>query len=162
MSDESSAPRPQGRWVRTRLAQRAGRYAARMGPTKQLARAVDLSDRRIRQIRDGSCPGVPQRTLEWIDRTAADPRTNPYPLVTMILERIHEQRAAAGTGRPWEELCDAETRQQGKVDLLQLRIRGVHNRLALEEFCELATDKVTILLEMVGAARAKIARGDVS
>jgi hypothetical protein len=157
----TAPPKPPkgGRWLRTRLNARAGQYTAQVGPTKQVARAVKLSDRRIRQIRDGSCPGVPQKILDWIDALADDPRTNPYPVAVMILDRIHERIAMAGTVRPWEELTEAETRAQGAVDLLQIRAERDRSPAVLEALIDAAGKEAALLLEIMGCARAELARG---
>lgn len=145
--------------MRTRLDQRAGEYTARTGATKQVGRAVKLSARRIRQIRDASCPGAPQKTLEWLDGLAADRACDPLPLIEMLLVRVYERRAAAGAGRPWEAICADETRAQGCLDLIQLCARGERTPEKMERLMDAAGEHVHRLLELIGAAHAELAGG---
>jgi hypothetical protein len=82
------------RWTRAQIHARAGRYSDQCGAPKQVAQAVSLSPRRLRQIRAGDPGGVPQQMVDWLDALCDAAKTNPYPLLVMLLERIHERMAA--------------------------------------------------------------------
>lgn len=162
--DEGRKGRRGPRWpsvkdprARERDSERAGRYAAACGIPKKQAAAVGLGERRLQQITSGSHPGIPQKMQDWVDRLV-DAGLDPRPLVVMMLSRIEARTKTAGQGplEPWETLCDRETRKQGRMDLLQLAMRAERDPEILEEFLEVAGEKVTVILRMMGLAEAEL------
>lgn len=162
MSTTTLTPPDGPRWRDARR-RRAGYWAKAAGTTKAVANAIGRSPRRVRQINDGCRTGAPQRTREWLEALARHSKTHAETAVADLWEFLEEIEAELmepeELNRQWRDACTRETRKQGRVDLLQLRLRECpRDRDALEGMRELAGRQALHLLRLSALAGALLRR----
>ena len=138
---------------------RAGRWSAKVGPAKSVARVNGVSERRQQQINAGSPKGWVQDAWDHITAVAKDSQLR----ATALLEGMEQEiiRARRDDTRGWLksclERCRRESTVDAQVDLLQMELRTDPNNLtALRSFVEVADQQLIELRELVCAAKARL------
>jgi hypothetical protein len=158
-------PPSEPRWSDTRD-RWAGEWSSACGTSKAVARALDLSVRRIQQTRAGHPPGHPQWLWEYVDRLITHPSTSPLPLILGILElvfvREYQEHSNQELLRAWGRDSVEEAEWEGRVRVVRMALHDETTRERLEAYLTAACHQQVTKIRLMANARETVRRREAA